>query len=105
MKVLTEEERRKYLVRFLCLLYGATDGNIRLHAHRIGIFNLMNIREYPGKGDIVARELADELRQKGLIAEGDNEDQIRLTDRGIVESRRIDCGERNRLQDWDNYQF
>jgi hypothetical protein len=53
----------------------------------------------------VARELADELRRKGLVVEGDNEGQIRLTDKGIVESRRIDCSERNRLEDWDTYQL
>jgi hypothetical protein len=70
MKVLTEGERRKYLVRFLCLLYGTTDGDIGLYAHRIGIFNLMNIREYPSKEDALARELADELVRKGLIVEG-----------------------------------
>jgi hypothetical protein len=50
-KVLTEEERRRYLVRFLCLLYGATDGDIGLYAHRIGIFNLMNI------GDILVKRI------------------------------------------------
>ncbi|MFY9565310.1 MAG: hypothetical protein WAM27_09010 [Nitrososphaeraceae archaeon] len=105
MKVLTEGERRKYLVRFLCLLYGTTDGDIGLYAHRIGIFNLMNIREYPGKEDAVARELANELIRKGLIAEGDNEGQIRLTDKGIVESRRIYCSQRNSLEDWDKYQL
>jgi hypothetical protein len=104
-EILTEKERRRYLSRFLCLLYGSTDGNIRLHAPRIGIFNLMNIGEYPGKEDTVARELADELIRKGLIVEGDSKGEIRLTDKGVVESRRIDCSERNRLEDWDNYQL
>jgi hypothetical protein len=104
-EILPEKERRRYLSRFLCLLYGSTDGNIRLHASRIGIFNLMNIGEYPGKEDTVARELADELIRKGLIVEGDSKGEIRLTDKGVVESRRIDCSERNRLEDWDNYQL
>ena len=68
-------------------------------------FHLMIIREYPGKEDAVARELADELIRKGLIVEGNNEGQIRLTDKGVMESKRIECIQRNRLEDWDNYQL
>lgn len=104
-KVLTGEERKRYLVKFLCLLYGVTDGNIGLHVHRIGIFNLMEIGEYSDIEDTVARELVDELIKKGLILAEGNEGQIRLTDKGVVESKRIECSQRNRLEDWDNFQL
>lgn len=85
-KVLTGEERKRYLVKLLCLLYGATNGNIGLHLHRIGIFNLMEIGEYSDIEDTVARELVDELikKGKGLIVEEGNEGQIRLRDIGGI---------------------
>ena len=64
-----------------------------------------NRRMYSDIEDTVARELVDELIKQGLIVEEGNEGQIRLTDKGIVESKRIECSQRNRLEDWDNYQL